>query len=68
MLKSNKWQILAMLLVLVVGFLWLSPTYLRSEDDVTIDNITLGTLLTGDEVSKEDMQGCVVGILIWGKW
>jgi len=68
MLKSNKWQILAMLLVLVVGFLWLSPTYLRSEDDVTIDNITLGTLLTGDEVSKEDMQGCVVGILEWGMW
>lgn len=68
MLKSNKWQLLAMLLILVAGLLWISPTYLRSQDDVTIDNITLGSLITGDEVSKNDMQGCVVGVLFWGKW
>jgi uncharacterized membrane protein (Fun14 family) len=68
MLKANKWQMLVILLILVIGLLWISSSYLRSADDVTIDNITLSTLITGEEVSKEDMQGCVVGILFWGKW
>ncbi|MFH1230903.1 MAG: hypothetical protein V1709_05335 [Planctomycetota bacterium] len=68
MLKTNKWRILAILLILVVGLLWLSPSYLRSEDEVNINNLTLGTLIIGDEISKEDMQDNVVGIIFWGKW
>lgn len=68
MLKTNKWQLLAMLLILVAGLLWISPTYLKSQDDVTIDNISLGSLIYNEEVTKDDMQGCVVGVLFWGKW
>jgi hypothetical protein len=67
-LKSNKWLALGMIPILVAGFLFLSSSYLKSQDDITIDNINLGSLIIGDEVTKDDLQGSVVGILVWGKW
>ena len=67
MLKQNKWQIIAVLLVLVVLGLWTS-SYLKSESDATIDNINFGSLVVGDELSKEDLQDHVVGVKYMGKW
>jgi hypothetical protein len=68
MLKLNKWLVLGMLSVLVIVFLCLPSSSIKSQNNVTIDNIKLGSLIIGDEVTKEDLQGSVVGILEWGKW
>ncbi|MFH1230905.1 MAG: hypothetical protein V1709_05345 [Planctomycetota bacterium] len=77
MLKSNKWRVtntphqrvlcgVGILVILVLG-LWLgSVSYLKSQGKTTIDNITFGKLLMGDEVTKEDLQNCVVGVQFWG--
>jgi hypothetical protein len=80
MLKLNKWRVtgtppdvhrevlcgVGILVILVLG-LGLGPiSYLESQGKVTIDNITFGELLMGEEVTKEDFQNCVVGIEFWG--
>jgi hypothetical protein len=73
MLKSNKWQIMGVFVILALGLIWVPTSSLKSEEKIektgiSINNINFGSLILGEEVSKEDMQDCVVGVLIWGKW
>jgi cytochrome c biogenesis protein CcmG, thiol:disulfide interchange protein DsbE len=52
-----------LLLTIVLGFFTLS---LKAGETVTIDNLTLGDLLLGNAVTKEDMKDHVVAIEFWG--
>ncbi|MFH0888237.1 MAG: hypothetical protein V1871_03415 [Planctomycetota bacterium] len=64
MLKSKR-QITVISVILVLG-LWLgSASYLKSQAGFNINNITFGELLVGEEITKEDLQNCVVGIQFW---
>jgi thiol-disulfide isomerase/thioredoxin len=45
-------------------FLFL-PLYLNSEESITINDINLGELLWGDEITAKDLQGNVVAVEFW---
>ena len=65
--KINKWRLGVLLIILMLAFVS-GSTYLKSEGNVTIDNIRFGTLLMGDDLTKEDLHDHVVGVKYWGKW
>lgn len=64
--SNGAGQMMVILVILVLG-LWLgSVSYLKSQAEININTITFGELLMGEEVTKEDLQNCVVGIQFWG--
>ncbi|MFH1227551.1 MAG: hypothetical protein V1701_06565 [Planctomycetota bacterium] len=68
MLKSSKWHIGRLLIIATLVLLWGSVSYLKSEDNVTIDSIKFGELLAGEAITNEDLQDRVVAVEVWGKW
>lgn len=59
------------LILLAVAFLALAiipSSYIAGQDDITIDKISFGSLVSGDDLTKEDLQDHVVGVKYMGKW
>ncbi|HLD36722.1 MAG TPA: hypothetical protein VJC37_08360, partial [Planctomycetota bacterium] len=55
-----KRRLIAICVILAVGLAW-TPS-IKSQEDVTIQNINFGELLLGDNFSADDLQDCVVGV------
>jgi len=63
MILFNKWLAMAFLVLAVI------PVYYAiGQDNITIDNIQLGTWVINDDISLDDLQGHVVGVKYMGKW
>jgi hypothetical protein len=58
--------------IIILAFLVLCilsiSSNLKGEEEVTIDKLKYDELICGDDVSKEDLEGHVVGVKYWGKW
>jgi hypothetical protein len=53
------------LILLAIAFLALADipsNRISGQDDITVQNINFGELLMGNQVSKDDLQDCVVGV------
>jgi len=55
----NK-NLIVILILLLIGLAGVSS--LKSQEDITVQNINFGELLMGSDVSKDDLQDCVVGV------
>lgn len=57
------------LLAIALMAMAITPVYYATgEDNITIDNIQLGTWVINDDISLDDLQGHVVGVKYMGKW
>lgn len=59
------------LILLAIAFLALAvipSNHISSQDDITIDKISFGSLVSGDDLTKDDLQDHVVGVKYMGKW
>ena len=60
LLYMFKKLIIVIFIALLIG---LSGTpSIKSQEDITVQNINFGELLMGSDVSKDDLQDCVVGV------
>ncbi|MDI6733666.1 MAG: TlpA disulfide reductase family protein [Planctomycetota bacterium] len=55
-------------IIIAIALMGFSSPNLRSEAEVTINNMTFGELWMGEELSKDDLRGHVVGVEFWGIW
>lgn len=56
----SKKHIIVIFIALLIG--WAGAPSIKSQEDVIVQNINFGDLLMGNEVSRDDLQDCVVGV------